>query len=168
MIDFSPQPRGTSSRGFAMPNSYWHVKGLVIHSAGDNGIYVTGSNNTVEDCVLFDNEDTGLQISGGGSYNLVLNCDSYANYDSATHGENADGFAPKLNIGPGNVFRGCRAWWNSDDGWDLWMGTSPVTIRAASSTPATTPFRAAAICRARRMATTSPAPIPTAKTSSAD
>jgi hypothetical protein len=77
---------------------------------------------------LFDNEDTGLQISGGGSNNLVVNCDSYANYDSATHGENADGFAPKLDIGPGNVFRGCRAWNNADDGWDIFEGANQVVI----------------------------------------
>ena len=24
--------------------------------------------------------------------------------------------------------RGCRAWWNSDDGWDLWMGNDAVVI----------------------------------------
>jgi hypothetical protein len=34
-------------------------------------------------------------------------------------GENADGFAVKdPDIGIGNIFRGNRAWGNSDDGWD--------------------------------------------------
>ena len=41
---------------------------------------------------------------------------------------NADGFSAKWNLGPGNVFRGCRAWWNSDDAWDLWMGNAAVLI----------------------------------------
>ena len=49
------------------------------------------------------------------SNNLILNCDSYNNADyvagSSTYdGGNADGFAPKLDLGTGNVFRGCRAW----------------------------------------------------------
>jgi hypothetical protein len=33
--------------------------------------------------------------------------------------ENADGFAAKQNIGTGNVYRGCIAHHNADDGWDL-------------------------------------------------
>ncbi|TYY15389.1 right-handed parallel beta-helix repeat-containing protein, partial [Escherichia coli] len=34
-------------------------------------------------------------------------------------GINADGFAAKLGVGPGNIFRGCIAHNNADDGWDL-------------------------------------------------
>jgi hypothetical protein len=79
--------------------------------------------------------DTGLQITANSSeagdamraaYNTVINCDSYENYDEANAGENADGFAAKLYIGPGNVFRGCRAWNNADDGWDLFAGALDV------------------------------------------
>jgi hypothetical protein len=58
----------------------------------------------------------------------VLNTDSYANYDPANAGENADGFAAKLYVGPGNVFRGCRAWNNADDGWDLFASDDVVEI----------------------------------------
>src|SRR5262249_45339934 len=43
-------------------------------------------------------------------------------------GENADGFACKLAIGAGNVFRGCRAWNNSDDGWDFFAANDDVTL----------------------------------------
>ena len=60
--------------------------------------------------------------------NLVLNCDSYENLDQATNGENADGFAAKLRIGPGNVFRGCRAWNNADDGWDFFASDDVVVV----------------------------------------
>jgi hypothetical protein len=77
---------------------------------------------------MHNNFDSGLQISGGGSYNKVINCDSYANYDSLTHGENADGFSAKLDIGPGNEFHGCRSWNNVDDGWDLYEGQNQVII----------------------------------------
>ncbi len=128
IIDFTNQPISTSSRGFYINKNYWYFKGLEIRGAKDNGIYITGSNNIIENCSIHNCCDTGLQISGGGANNLVINCDSYKNYDSLTLGENADGFAPKLDIGPGNSFINCRAWENSDDGWDLYESDDPVFI----------------------------------------
>ncbi len=128
ILDFSGQIYNSSSRGFNLSKDYWHFKGLVIRYAGDNGINISGNNNIIENCTLYGNKDTGLQISGGGGNNYVHNCDSYANYDSASHGENADGFAPKLDIGPNNIFRGCRAWNNSDDGWDFYEAQNEVIL----------------------------------------
>lgn len=73
----------------------------------------------------------GLFIQDGGG-NLVLNSDSHDNYDPHTSngaGESADGFGAHIRANhPGNVFRGCRAWSNSDDGFDLINAFSPVTI----------------------------------------
>ena len=125
------------SRGILLAGNFWHVKGLEIIGAPDNGIKVEGSHNVIENCVLHHNGDSGLQIgltkksTNDGSLtcsNLVLNCDSFRNFDVRTKGENADGFACKLFPGPGNKFIGCRAWENADDGWDLYMTTYAVTI----------------------------------------
>ncbi len=138
VFDFSAQTRGSSSaRGLELKGDYWHLKGIDVINAGDNCIHVTGSHNTLEWLVTHGCDDTGLQITVDsslasdatrGAYNTVLNCDSYENYDSTTGGENADGFAAKLYIGPGNVFRGCRSWNNSDDGWDLFASNDVVSI----------------------------------------
>ena len=138
VLDFSMLPRGDSNaRGIEIRGDYWHVKGLEIQDAGDNGILISGSHNIVENVVLHHNDDTGLQImvsenqaldTTRGVDNLILNCDSYENWDQATSGENADGFAAKLRIGTGNVFRGCRAWNNADDGWDLFAADDVVVI----------------------------------------
>lgn len=137
ILDFSSQTRGSSSRGIEITGDYYHVRGIEVMKAGDNGIAISGSHNTVENVILHNNEDTGLQITVGSSHegdpayganNLILNCDSYENLDTATQGENADGFAAKLRIGPGNVFRGCRAWNNADDGWDLFAANDVVQI----------------------------------------
>ncbi len=128
VINFSAQPVSTSSRGLYISADYWYLKGLVIINAKDNGIYITSGYNTVEDCTIINCNDSGLQISGGGSYNTILNCDSYLNHDPLTFGENADGFAAKLGIGPGNVFRGCRSWNNSDDGYDMYEAADTVLI----------------------------------------
>ena len=117
----------------SITGSYYQVYGLVITNAGHNSILIKGHNNTVERCVSLGARNTGIHITGGqgaGLYpsnNLVLNCDSIRSYD-APIGGNADGFSAKWDLGPGNVFSGCRGWENSDDNWDLWMGTQPVLI----------------------------------------
>ena len=124
---------GNSSDGVGISGRFYHLKGLTVRLAGHNGINISGNSNTVEFCVTHDNGNTGLHITGGTggttfpSGNLILNCDSYLNYDPPIGG-NADGFTAKWDLGPGNIFRGCRAWWNSDDGWDLWMGSDSVLI----------------------------------------
>ncbi|MFZ1290937.1 MAG: right-handed parallel beta-helix repeat-containing protein [Melioribacteraceae bacterium] len=128
IIDFSGQSYSSSNRGIKLTKNYWHLKGIEIKNAGDNGIHISGNYNTVENCILHHNKDTGLQISNGGSYNQVINCDSYSNYDSVSHGENADGFAPKLDVGPGNYFKNCRAYNNSDDGWDCYESQYQIII----------------------------------------
>jgi|GEM_PF-926216 len=124
---------GNTSDGISISGSGYHLKGLTVMKAGHNGINLSGNSNIVEFCTVHDNGNTGLHITGGSggttfpAYNLILNCDSYLNYDPPVGG-NADGFSAKWNLGDGNVFSGCRAWWNSDDGWDFWMGDSPVII----------------------------------------
>lgn len=128
VLDFSKQEQNSKSRGVELHGDYWHLVGIEIAGAGDNGINLTGAHNTVERCLIHDCRDTGVQISGPGAHNLIVGCDSFRNVDFRTHGENADGFAAKFEIGPGNVFRECRAWENADDGWDLWRAPQPVRI----------------------------------------
>ena len=130
VFDFSQMLFDDGNRGIQIYGNYWYFYGLEVTGAGDNGIYVAGSHNIVDNCQFYNNRDTGLQIGrGGGSqetldqwpgFNLVKNCTSFANYDDATLGENADGFAAKLTVGHMNIFDGCIAFRNSDDGWDLY------------------------------------------------
>jgi hypothetical protein len=139
VIDFSMQQPRTADgpRGLNVNANYWHIKGLEIMKAADNCILIAGSHNVIEDVITHECADTGIQIMAStdqatddnrAAHNQVINCDSWGNLDSATGGENADGFAAKLRIGPGNVFRSCRAWNNADDGWDLFAGDDVVTI----------------------------------------
>ena len=119
VLDFSSMAESSSNRGLSLSGAYWHVYGLDTFAAGDNCMFVSGSHNTVEFSTFSECADTGLQLGGGASDNLVLNCDSYFNADSSL--ENADGFAAKLDVGTGNKFVGCRAWNNLDDGWDGYL-----------------------------------------------
>lgn len=128
-LDFEGQEILSSSRGIQLTGSYWDFYGIQITHAGDNGMYIAGSYNKIERCSFHENQDTGLQlgratsndsfVSTWPSNNLILNCTSYNNYDVETLGENADGFAAKLTVGEGNVFDGCIAYRNADDGWDM-------------------------------------------------
>lgn len=140
IFDFSSQAYGdtaTNARGLQMEGDYWYVFGITCKGAADNGIFIAGSNNVVERCVLKGNRDTGLQISRQNSSlsdmkdwpsnNYIINCTSFDNSDPAT-GENADGFAAKLTCGEGNVFDGCIAYSNCDDGWDLYAKEATGSI----------------------------------------
>lgn len=122
-----------------MNGSYWHVKGIVVERAGDNGIFVGGSNNVFERTVTRYNRDTGLQLSRMSSDtpssqwpsdNLILGAESHDNADS--DGEDADGFAAKLTSGPGNVFRYAVSHNNIDDGWDLYTKDDTGAIGAVT------------------------------------
>ncbi|MGA2139067.1 MAG: right-handed parallel beta-helix repeat-containing protein [Verrucomicrobiia bacterium] len=112
----------------------WQVYGLMITNSGHNSIRILRDSNIVERCVSYGARNTGIHISGGNgaaiypSSNLVLNCDVTRSYDLPKYGQDADGFSAKWSLGNDNVFRGCRSWENSDDGWDLWMGSAPVLI----------------------------------------
>ncbi|MCO6176283.1 T9SS type A sorting domain-containing protein [Flavobacterium sp. NRK F10] len=126
----------SSNRGIVLDGDYWHWKGITIEKAGDNGMLLSGNNNTIENCIFRKNHDTGLQlsrysssattISQWPSNNLVLGCESYDNKDSTN--ENADGFAAKLTVGTGNIFRNCVSHHNIDDGWDLYSKTDTGAI----------------------------------------
>ena len=120
VLDFSGESYSSSSRGFKISKDYWYLKGLDIRNAGDNGIYIEGAHNIIENCSISYCKDTGIQISNGGSYNYIHNCDAFDNNDPATGGQNADGIDVKLEGGPGNVIRGCRVFDNADDGYDCY------------------------------------------------
>lgn len=116
------------SYGISLTGSYWYFKGIEITRAGYQGVYVTGKYNTFENCAFHNNRNTGLEINKGGAYTTVINSDAYRNYDPKKKGSMADGFGPKQTQGPGNKFIGCRAWENSDDGFDLFDSPEIVTI----------------------------------------
>jgi hypothetical protein len=126
ILDFSGQPNG--AKGISLRANYWHIRGLQIKGAGDNGMEINfGSNNIIERCAFYENRDSGLQLSNGSANNRIINCDSYFSADPPDYAD-ADGFAPKLTVGSGNYFYGCRAWRNVDDGWDGYMrGANDVT-----------------------------------------
>jgi len=123
--------------GMIFAGNNWYIKGFdVIHSQdAQKGVQVSGNNNTLDQINAYYNGSTGIQISRylttdefelWPANNLILNCTSYNNADAGC--EDADGFAAKLTVGNGNVFDGCMAYYNADDGWDLFAKVQTGSI----------------------------------------
>lgn len=125
ILDFSGMADADANQGIQLSGSYWYIKGIRIKGAGDNGLLIVGdnisagSNNIIEFCDFYENRDSGAQLKAGAGNNRFINCDSYYNRDAGDG--NADGFSPKMDVGSGNFFKGCRSWQNSDDGWDGYL-----------------------------------------------
>jgi hypothetical protein len=131
VFDYSQvKPAGYRVHAFRVTGSWLHLKDLEVV-----GVQVTitghtqsigfdnqGGNNVYERLSVHDGMAIGFWI-GNGANNLVLNCDAYRNHDNVSEnqrGGNTDGFGyhgPKGSVN--NMFRGCRAWFNSDDGFDF-------------------------------------------------
>ena len=133
------KPAGLRVHAFQVSGSWIHIKGLEV-----TGVQVTvrqhtqsicfandGSHNIYELLSLHDGQAIGI-YSVRGSDNLFLNCDAYRNHDFTSEdgkGGNADGFGCHPTKGcTNNVFRGCRAWFNSDDGFDCINAHEAVTL----------------------------------------
>ncbi len=140
-FDFAGLALGSvTGAGIRINGSSWlHFKGLEVCNvpqparATNHGIWANPASNTIfERLNLHHNKGTGLFIAFGNGGNLVLNCDSHHNYDpgsSQGNGQNADGFGVHYQkSGLPTVLRGCRAWWNSDDGFDCINQGAPVVI----------------------------------------
>jgi hypothetical protein len=127
--------------GVNMQADWLYLKGLefkgVLQLNSDNHeswcVYFTGgSNNIVEQCDAHHNMGPGFFIQKGGN-NQLINDDSHENEDTLTSngdGQSADGFGchPDTAGDTGNIFHGCRAWWNSDDGWDFIAAQEACTV----------------------------------------
>ena len=126
-----------SPEAFTVSGSWLHFKGIEICNLPVNS-GVIGINNAHNDIMELMNmhhtQATGIFISHGTGGHLFLNCDSHDNYDPSSaqgDGQNADGFGVHYQAagdGTSTVIRGCRAWWNSDDGYDFINQEVPVTI----------------------------------------
>lgn len=130
ILDFHQVPYGTRGITVHANSLYVHIKDLAIAWSGKNNLYNEGSYCLFENLDIYGSADTGCQMKKGGN-NVILNVDSHDNFDyktmsgtSANFGGNADGFADKQFTGAGNHYIGCRAWNNSDDGWDFFQRVS--------------------------------------------
>ena len=124
VLDFDKKGSGMTIAG-----NYWILDGFDVTNSKDSskGITISGSNCIIQNVNTYKNGNSGINIARWKgqdlwnewpSNNLVLNCTSWDNADVGY--EDADGFACKLTVADNNVFDGCIAHNNADDGWDLY------------------------------------------------
>ena len=142
ILDFDGIRDSCRIKGILLSGSFIHLRGFELRGVRQNnnlnheswGLWVQGSSNVIEALDVHDIMGPGIFIQRG-SNNLVLNCDSHDNFDPLTSngaGESADGFGCHVSAGEtGNVFRGCRAWWNSDDGYDFINAFAACTVESS-------------------------------------
>lgn len=123
------KPAGYRNTVFYTTGSWLHIKGLevigtqvtILTHTQSECFRNVGSNNIFENLSMHDGMAIGFYLTRGAN-NLVKNCDAYRNWDYLSEtgkGGNTDGFGchPPQG-GTGNKITGCRAWFNSDDGYD--------------------------------------------------
>jgi len=140
VFDFSDvRPDGYRVTAFYVSASWIHLDGIDV-----TGVQVTirghtqsicfenaGNHNQYERLSMHDGQAIGVYSIRGGN-NLFLNCDAWNNWDNVSEngkGGNVDGFGCHPSPGAtGNRFVGCRAWFNSDDGFDCIHAHEAVTF----------------------------------------
>ena len=122
---------------------YLHLKGFEVRNTpmvhnSNSGVFLYASKHIfLENIDSHHNAGPGFFANDGaddGGGHIFLNCDAHDNYDPTGwqgDGENADGFGAhyqKPGQGDTTKFIGCRAWWNSDDGFDFINQEFPVVL----------------------------------------
>ena len=122
---------------------FLHLKGFEVRNTpmvhnSNSGVFIHASKHIfLEQMESHHNAGPGFFANDGaadGGGHIFLNCDAHDNYDPTGwqgDGENADGFGAhyqKPGQGDTTKFIGCRAWWNSDDGFDFINQEFPVVM----------------------------------------
>ena len=136
IVDGSKMSYGGQTNGIRTRVAYVHLYGITMRYAGFKGFLICGSNNKIENCTAQASVDSGFGIKDADNCTFI-NCDSFDSFDyeqggtsNPDFGGNADGFCDKQFSGGGNTYINCRAWNNSDDGWDLYkrVTTAPIVF----------------------------------------
>jgi uncharacterized repeat protein (TIGR02059 family) len=116
--------------------NYWHIKGLTVKNVREyRNLHKSAGGSPTAGWELGNCKDVTFELcnvaeSGNGFtlngtvYNIkYINCDAYRNYDYYDSGGLANGFNGNIRSNSTISYKGCRAWANSDDGWDMYGGS---------------------------------------------
>lgn len=121
---------GSGGTGIRVSGSGYSFENIIVENAPDCGMRITGSGSGkcfVKNCIFRYNNNSGISVTSGGANNTFIAVDSYRNGDIVQKcGDDADGFSVKLGAGDNNYYYNCRAWENSDDGWDSYESSPMV------------------------------------------
>lgn len=117
--------------------NYFHFKDIEIANFSQRqgehaypAFRANPANNCTWENINYHHNAAAFSLKGNSSNNLFLNCDFSHNQDpySASPYDGADGLDMHDLTGTNNTIRGCRAFWNADDGFDFWDNNGYVLI----------------------------------------
>ena len=106
---------GIKGNSFTIGGSNQYMKYLIIEHGGIKGIWIYGSNNTLDHIITRYNSGNGIYVSSESNGNILNYCYSYRNFDTKVIPLNSNGFVGASNT----VFNYCFSWDNSGNGWSL-------------------------------------------------
>lgn len=138
IFDFAGFLQLNNTTAIRMNTCSWiHFKGLKVRNLKQNpangnivaGWQMNDSHDIImEECEVLSIGGAGFRNTTGCNNFTYINCDAIGCADSISTGGgaygNADGF--DANVGT-TSYTGCRAWWNSDDGFDCFGNDAIVT-----------------------------------------
>jgi uncharacterized protein (TIGR02145 family) len=126
-IDGTSLNGGGDRNGLYMSScSYWQIAGIKILNVSDAGGSGPASVSTLVECDhIIMTLVEGYDCSNGFrtfecDYIYRRMCDAYQNADTYDSGDLANGFWDRVTNGGHIYYEDCRAWSNSDDGWDAY------------------------------------------------
>lgn len=91
--------------------------------------------HTANNCILQElkvhHNGNGIRVTEASGSNLIVNCDIHDNHDpvSSTPYDDSDGInIDYIPAGNTNTIRGCRIYYNADDGVDLWRNNGIIVV----------------------------------------
>jgi hypothetical protein len=132
-------PQGNVMAVAVRDSNYVWFKGLrvtglsqTVDGSGISWGWSTSSSNIIHENIEVDHIGGYGFTTDGGKNNIYKNCDVHHCSDMYSYdyvGGGANGFGQTGNTDADNTtYVGCRSWWNSDDGWDLFDNAGSVTI----------------------------------------
>ena len=117
---------------------YWNIKGLTVKNlveyaanktaySGTGWEISDGTHIKLDQCVVTRSMN-GFSLSGSVTAIRYTNCDAHHNYDYYDSGGLANGFNGNIDEANTVYYDGCRAWSNSDDGFDMYGGAGYITF----------------------------------------
>ncbi len=121
----------STTTGITISGTGYSFENIIVEKAPDCGIRVKNKasdpagNCFFKNCIFRYNNNSGISMTDRTHDVTFIAVDSYRNGDIVQKcGDDADGFSPKLGCGENIYFYNCRAWENSDDGWDSYEDSS--------------------------------------------
>jgi hypothetical protein len=124
---------GSAEAIYITDTSWLNFRRFEVRNGSVGSIYIRKSHHHLYEGLKIHNNNRGFDLTDGSSFTMIRYNESYHNYEQSTHGQNGDGFGiwseNNAPIGEGIILEHNIAWGNADDGIDMWMNGTTVTMR---------------------------------------